>query len=154
GGVAEQVTTGGGHECFESPDGKVLYYQVGYSGLRSISTGQPRPTQGPVFLPTLWDSWWAVAEKGIYFVEFNEEQPAFSTSSWFLFSGWVVEPVKVSHPIQFYEFESRKTTQIGIIEKELVRVQPGFSVTSDGQRIVWSQIDHAESDLMMIENFR
>jgi len=154
GGVAEQVTTGGGHECFESPDGKLLYYQVGYSGLRSISTGQASPTQGPVFLPTLWHSWWAVTEKGIYFVEFNEKQTAFSAPVPYLFSGWVTESVKVSHPIQFYEFESRKATQIGSIEKELVQDMPGFSVTSDGRWMAWSQIDHAESDLMMIENFR
>ena len=132
GGVAEQVTTGGGHECFESPDGKLLYYQVGYSGLRSIATGQAGPTQGPVFLSTLWHSWWAVAEKGIYFVGFNENNS--SIRGPLLFTRWVAESFKVSHPIQFYDFETRKVNQIGLIAKELVQPVPGLSVTSDGQR--------------------
>jgi hypothetical protein len=155
GGNALQVTRGGGHECFESPDGKLLYYQKLYSGLRSVSTSQTGPSDGPVFLPTLWQSWWAVADKGIYFVEFNEEGASpYRVGGPSLFTGWAAGLPKVSHPIQFYDFENRKVMQVGLIEKELVRDVPGFSVTSDGHRIAWSQIDHAESDLMMIENFR
>jgi hypothetical protein len=72
----------------------------------------------------------------------------------FLFSAWAAGLSKVSHRIQFYDFQDRKVTQIGLIEKKLMRSEPGFSVTSDGRRINWSQIDHAESDLVMIENFR
>ena len=54
----------------------------------------------------------------------------------------------------FYDFRTRKVTQIGAIEKEVSRSSGAFSVTWDGRYIAWSQIDRAESDLMMIENFR
>ena len=62
--------------------------------------------------------------------------------------------LKVSHPIQFYDFRTRKVTQIGLSKKRSAVPLAGFSVTWDGRYIAWSQIDHAESDLMMIENFR
>jgi len=155
GGNAVQVTTEGGHESFESPDGKLLYYQVGYSGLRAISTGEVGPKMGQVFLPALWPGWWAVSDRGVYFIEFNETGASpFRVGGPFLFSVWAAGLLKVSHPIEFYDFKTQQVTKLGLIEKELVRALPGFSVTSDGQRIAWSQIDHAESDLMMIENFR
>ena len=60
----------------------------------------------------------------------------------------------VSQPIKFYDFRTRKISQIGIIEKGVVALILAFSVTWDGRRIAWSQIDQRESDLMMIENFR
>jgi len=40
------------------------------------------------------------------------------------------------------------------MEKEVVRSEPGFAVTSDSRRMAWAQIDHAESDLIMFENFK
>ncbi len=57
-------------------------------------------------------------------------------------------------PIKFYDFQTRKITQIGAIEKGVIRGYPGFSVTWDGRYMAWSQVDQGESDLMMIENFR
>jgi hypothetical protein len=60
----------------------------------------------------------------------------------------------VSWPIRFYDFETHRTKQVGVIERAVNRSHPAFSVTRDGHRFAWSQIDHAESDLMMIENFR
>jgi dipeptidyl aminopeptidase/acylaminoacyl peptidase len=72
GGRAVQVISGGGHESFESPDGKQLYYQFRDAGLRSISTNETSPTAGEVFLPGVQQSFWAVGDKGIYFVEFED----------------------------------------------------------------------------------
>ena len=73
GGEAVQVTTGGGHESFESPDGKLLYYQFRDAGIRSISTSETSPKAGEVFLPGVQQSFWAVGDKGIYFVEFEDK---------------------------------------------------------------------------------
>jgi hypothetical protein len=154
GGNALQVTKGEVTNL-SSPQREVVVLPVWVFRARSISTSQTGPSDGPLFLPTLWQSWWAVADKGIFFVEFNEEGASpYRVGGPFLFTGWAAGSLKVSHPIRFYDFESRKVKQIGLIEKELVRNVPGFCVTSDGRRIAWSQIDHAESDLMMIENFR
>ena len=43
---------------------------------------------------------------------------------------------------------------MGAIEKDVIRGRPGFSVTRDGRWMVWAQIDHLDSDLMLIEHFR
>jgi Tol biopolymer transport system component/DNA-binding winged helix-turn-helix (wHTH) protein len=155
-GQPVQVTSGGGQECFESPDGKVLYYESGgQRGLCSIPTSQAAAQAGPIFLPSGRKGWWAVADKGIYFVEFDEKSavPGRYGSS-FVLSGWASGMSRVSQPIKFYDFATRRVRQVGTIDKEVVRILPGLSVTHDGSRIAWPQIDHAESDLMMIENFR
>ena len=56
--------------------------------------------------------------------------------------------------IKFYDFQTRKVSQIGTIENDVLRGDSGFCVTWDGSTVAWSQIDRRESDLMMIENFR
>jgi hypothetical protein len=144
-----QLTRGGGHESFESPDEKVLYFEdYAVKGLQSVSTEtSPAPKEGTVLLGSVRPGYWAVAEKGIYFVEFDDNGDRYRLGRWFPASS-------VSHPIKFYDFRTRQVTQIGAIEKEVSRSSGGLSVTWDGRYIAWSQIDHAESDLMMIENFR
>ncbi len=131
GGEMVQVTTGGGHESFESPDGKLLYYEdYGVKGLQSHSHRSIlSPKEGPVVLPSVRPGYWAVAEKGIYFVEFDDRRCG---SRYRL--GKVGFPLRtVSHPIKFYDFRTRKVTQIGTIEKEVCRTAGGFSVTWDGR---------------------
>jgi len=155
GGAAVRVTAGGGQEGLESPDGRLLYYQYLSTGLRSVSTTETSPREGAVFLPAVRISWWAVADEGIYFVEFDEKGASpYRVGGPFVFSGWAAGLSKVSQTIRFYNFATNKVTQIGQIEREVERTAPGFSVTRDGRLIAWSQIDHTEADLMMIENFR
>ena len=48
----------------------------------------------------------------------------------------------------------RQVRQVGAIEKSVSRGNPGFSVTRDGRWILWAQVDHVDSDLMLLENFR
>ena len=149
-----QVTKGRGHESFESPDAKLLYYEdYGGKGLQSIPTERTAwPGEGTVVLPSVWPGCWAVAEKGIYYLKFDDRSAAayripkidprsFTTAS-------------VSYPIMFYDFLTRKEVQIGAIEKEVHRASVVLSVTWDGRFIAWSQRDGFESDIMMIENFR
>jgi len=152
GGQAFQVTYDGGHESFESPDGKLLYYEdYGIKGLlRSISTeNSSGPREGTVVLSALRPGFWAVTENGIYFVRFDDRHADPFTLYFF-----VAGASEVPQPIMFYDFKTKKFSQIGAIEKPLIRPAPGFSVTWDGRYIAWSQVDRAESDLMMIENFR
>ena len=68
-GGAVQVTKGGGDEAFESPDGK-LYYTKSWAsrGLWSVPVGGGE--EMPVLEP-VWSSYWAVAEKGIYFLDLD-----------------------------------------------------------------------------------
>ena len=153
GGEPIQLTTGGGHESFESPDGKLLYYEdYGVKGLRSISIETySGPQEGSVVLGSVQPGFWAVTEKGIYFVEFNDRQTATSN---FIYALSEAVVSSASQQIKVYDFRTRKVTKIGTIEKPLVRGDIGLSATWDGSTIAWSQIDRRESDLMMIENFR
>ena len=152
GGEARLLTTDGGHESFESPDGKLLYYEdYGNKGLKSIPIqAYSGPREGTVILASVRPGFWAVAEKGIYFVEFDDR---YATSQ-FIQSALVVGTTGSSLPIMFYDFQSGNTSQIGAIEKGVIREAPSFSVTWDGRTVAWAQIDRGESDLMMVENFR
>ena len=150
GGEMVQVTKGGGHESFESPDGKLLYFEdYGVKGLQSISTETSvERKEGTMILKSVRPGYWAVTQKGIYFVEFDDRNAdGYRLGRWF-------PSLSVSHPIKFYDFRTRKVTPIGAIEKEVSRSSGALSVTWDGRYIAWSQIDRAESDIMMIENFR
>ena len=151
GGKGVQVTVGGGHESFESPDGKILYYEdFGNKGLRSLSTeNSSAPREGAVVRPDIRPGFWAVTEKGIYFVQLDDWSPA-----QFIHYDFVAGSTTAPQPIQFYDFQSRKVTQIGAIQKGLIRYHPSFSVTWDGRYLLWSQVDQGETDLMMVENFR
>jgi Tol biopolymer transport system component/DNA-binding winged helix-turn-helix (wHTH) protein len=152
GGKAVQVTVGGGHEAFESPDGKLLYYEdYGITGLRSLSTeNSSGPRKGTLVLSAVRPGYWAVAERGIYFVQLDDWSP----TAQFMYYAFVVGATSAPQPIKFYDFQSRRVTQIGAIQKGLIRHNPGFSVTWDGRTIAWSQVDQGETDLMMVENFR
>jgi len=154
GGEAVQLTTGGGHESFESPDGKLLYYEdFGATGLRSISIETySDPMKGSPVLRTVQPGFWAVTEKGIYFVEFGERDAASSDHD--LRDASETPIANVSKQIKFYDFLTHKITEIGRIERDVPTALPGFSASWDGRTIAWTQIDQRESDLMMIENFR
>jgi hypothetical protein len=114
GGKASQLTTDGGHESFESPDGKLLYYEdYGNKGLKSIPIqAYSGPREGSVVLKKVRPGFWAVAEKGIYFVEFDDRYAA----SQFIQSAFLVGTTGSSLPIKFYDFQSRTVQKLDAIE--------------------------------------
>lgn len=130
GGSPVQVTRHGGISAVESTDGRYLYYSKFEEG------GVWRmPVQGREETQVLdigGDGWpnWALSAEGIYFLKWS----------------------KFSHPtIQFLSFATRKTRPVWTLERE-----PGWGigVSSNGKSIVFTQGDFAESNLMMVENFR
>lgn len=146
GGEMIQVTKGRGHESFESPNGKLLYYEdFAVKGLQSIPTERTAwPMEGTVVLPSVRPGYWAVAEKGIYYLTSDHR----NALAYRMYRGFATS--SVSYRVMFYDFRTRKEAQIGAIGKAV----GSFSVTWDGRTIVWSQVDNAEADIMMIENFR
>ena len=68
-----QVTFGGGHEAFESPDGKfVLYTRPDVAGLWAVPVGNSAEQRSETkLLERVQQSTWAVGEHGIYFVDFE-----------------------------------------------------------------------------------
>jgi Tol biopolymer transport system component len=128
GGKEVQVTRNGGGTAFESFDGKAVYYpKETHSGaLWKIPVIGGEESQ---VLPSVaWRSFCLVNE-GIYFVP---EPGADRKSS-----------------IQFLTFATGKVKTVAPI----LGPSRGLSVSPDGRSLLFSQIDEAGTDLMLVENF-
>jgi len=140
-GAGVQVTRQGGFEAMESPDGQWLYYvKPAQPGLWRV----PLSPRGPVSMrPSLYETlvleavhrgYWAAAGKGIYWVQFT--------------------PEKTGGEIRFHNTETNQSSEIGRVQKLIVREIPGFSVTRDGRWILFSQADQSDADLILLDQFR
>ena len=130
GGDPIQLTRQGGISAVESSDGRYLYYSKFEEGGVWRMTAEGRDeTQ---LLDIGGDGWpnWALTAEGIYFLKFSKSSP----------------PV-----IQLLNFATGKTHSVWTLERE-----PGWGIdaSSNGKSIVFTQGDFAESNLMMVENFR
>jgi Tol biopolymer transport system component/DNA-binding winged helix-turn-helix (wHTH) protein len=131
GGSPIQITKHAGIGPQESADGQHLYYsKFEQGGLWCL------PLQGGDEAEVLKDlggfDWpnWALRPEGIYFMKFGK----FTDVS-----------------IEFLEFATGKTHRLWTLQKE-----PGWglSLASDGKSIVYVQDEFAQSNLMLVRNFR
>ena len=59
------------------------------------------------------------------------------------------------HPcISLYSFGTQRVTTFGTVDKPLVISDGALSVSPDGQWALYSEIDHVESHIMLVEIFR
>ncbi len=131
GGAPVKLTRNSGISPVESPDGRFLYYSKYEAG------GVWRmPVQGGEETQVLeevrgggWPNW-ALTAGGIYFLRFDKSPHS---------------------SIQFLDFASNKIIPICTLEKE-----PGWglSLAHDGKSIVYVQNEFAESNLILVRNFR
>jgi Tol biopolymer transport system component len=131
GGAAVRLTKNGGISPVESPDGRSLYYcKYEQGGVWRM------PVQGGEETEVLSDvdggGWpdWGITSKGIYFIRFG----------------------KFPHvSIDLFEFATGRTLPIWTLEKK-----PGWglSISNDGKSIVYIQNEFAESNIMLVKNFR
>jgi Tol biopolymer transport system component len=130
---AVQVTRNGAFDAIESVDGKLLYFVKTGPGLWSmpVEGGDETPIDQPVMAGN-----WAVAGNGVYYLDIRHRLP----------DGGV--------PIQYFGLATRKPVQVGVLHKVQGGSTPTLTVTRDGHWIAWAQLDHQDSDLMLIENFR
>jgi hypothetical protein len=132
GSGAVQVTRQGGFAALESRDGAFLYYSKGtphgYAVWRVPVDGGEEVEMAKV-LPH-WSSFAPVAQ-GLYFIA--RGKPNASAS------------------IQFLSFADGKVRTLTAIMKP---VMLGFTISPDGQSLLYTQIDQQGSDLMLVENFR
>jgi Tol biopolymer transport system component/DNA-binding winged helix-turn-helix (wHTH) protein len=133
GGPPSQVTKHGGFAAFESPDGNFLYYvKEDQSGVwRMPVAGGEEVRILPLPTAEHWGDW-ALLNRGIYFVDGSGPRPA----------------------INFYAFGSRKVTQVAQVDGLPPPGDPGFAVSPDEKRIVFSQVDRSAVGIMLVENFR
>src|ERR1019366_3724382 len=132
GGTAVQVTKSGGTAPVESPDGKWLYYvkDDGAAGLwrMPIESGGGEET---LVVKAIFRYNFAVTDRGIYFTPLRGP--------------------KGESAVQFLDFAAGAIKTILPIENA---VDLGLTVSPDGRYVLWSQIDHFGSNLMLVENFR
>lgn len=130
GGDPVQLTRHGGISAVESPDGRYLYYsKFEEGGVWRMTTQGRDETQ---VLDLSGDGWpnWALGSEGIYFLKFSKSSPP---------------------TVQFLSFATGKTHIVWTLERE-----PGWGIdiSGNGKSIIFTQDDFAESNLMMVENFR
>ena len=132
GGPASQVTQNGGFEAFESFDRKFLFY----------SKRDPRDEiwrmpivggQESLFLKGVEPRYWAVADKGIYFLA-TEGSESF---------------------VKFIDFATLRVTQIMGLERKLPKnLFRGLALSPDGRSLLCTLKEQKRSDLVLVENFR
>jgi len=131
---AVRLTQNGGYDEDETPDGKLLYYTKSEGG--GLWSMPVEGGEGMLVLKQVRAGLWALADNGIYYLDVAARSPDEAT------------------PLMWFSFATHKLVQAGAVRKPIVTVSPTLSVTSDGRRIAWAQIDRQESELMLIENFR
>lgn len=133
GGPAEQVTRQGGYAAFESPDGHFLYYAKGpdVPGLWRIPTNGGEETEVIGSLEAGYWGYWAVVEKGIYYLD-----------------------TKGKPGIAFFDFTTHRSMRVFDLENRPAREAPGLSVSSDKGTILYTQLDALSRDIILVENFQ
>jgi hypothetical protein len=137
GGEPIQVTRNGGLAALESADGKFVYYSrgnaMGPASLWRVS-GPSHDADGDEtqVLESLadWSTFCVVAD-GIYYIPHADGG---TTTS-----------------IQFHAFAGRKSRKIAAIEKP---VSVGLAVSPGGLTILYTQVDHEDNDLMLVDALR
>jgi Tol biopolymer transport system component len=130
GGRAIQVTRYGGWAPFQSADGRYLFYGTrNRPGLWRIPIAGGEQEQ---VLPEIagWNSAYAPAKRGIYFIS----------------------PVNGNKAgtLAFFSFATKRITSLATLSRPLGL---GLAVSPDERLVLYSQVDHVGSDLMLIENY-
>ena len=120
--------------AFESSDGQLLYYtkqdDVGLWRLPLHGGSEERVLDA--LAPVDWGNW-VLRGEGIYFVQ---REAAHSPS------------------LKFFSFTTETITTIADLpEGSLSDVEPGMSISPDGQWFLYARTDEHRSDLMLVEGF-
>ena len=132
--VPSKLTPDGGISPVESADGRYLYYaKYEKGGVWRLPLQGAQPSEETEIIPklpgTAWPDW-ALGSDGIYYLK-TDQFPG----------GW----------IDFYEFASGKTITLWHLDRNSGW---GLSLSRDGRSLVFVQNEFAESNIMLVKNFR
>ncbi len=143
GGTAQRepirVTTGGGKEAVESVDGRTLYYIRDTDLINMPASGG---VQSVVLRGAVHDGWWAPTGEGIYFVDVYAGKPSGQAAP------------RDARAVRFFNFQTRKTLEIGAIRAPLFLPRPDFCVSPDGRYILYGEVDVSNVDIRILDGFR
>lgn len=138
-GDAERLTTGGGSDPLDSPDGKTIYYAKGQGGLWSLPAAGGAARQ--LLANGVWPGWYAVTARGIFFADlYSGGAPALAVP-------------RTSKPIRLLPYGGEKWVEVGKIEGEVARDTPDFTVSSDGLTAIFSILETSTSQIRMLQNW-
>jgi Tol biopolymer transport system component/DNA-binding winged helix-turn-helix (wHTH) protein len=129
GGQPEPVTRGGGVRAAESSDGRFLYYSTQSSIWRQPLAGGERTHVMHLPRETAWGGEWVLTSRGIY---------------------WINEELKPQPSIDFYDFSNQRSTLL-LALPEIYDSGAGFSISPDGNWLVFGQRDYQASDIVIAE---
>jgi Tol biopolymer transport system component len=129
GGEAQQITTAGGAIPFESPDGKWLYYKKHSNDAGALWRMSVNGGAETMVIPHVFWRNFAVMPGGVYFMGQD------GAKTW----------------IGVHRFGTGKTEPLITIPKP---PYVGLAVTPDESRIVYSQIDSAGRNIVVVDHFR
>jgi dipeptidyl aminopeptidase/acylaminoacyl peptidase len=124
GGPSEAVLSGPAMEPVESSDGRSLFYIKPNSGLwqRALDSGAERQ-----ILSGVTPGYWTIGPKGIFVL-----RPGYKGAR---------------SSVWYYDFGGARIAEIAELGK--TAEIPGFSITRDGQSLLWAQCDHIDSDRVL-----
>lgn len=134
-GEPVQVTHNGGFASFESVDGHSIYYSKG----RDVPGLWTVPAAGGEEKPVITDlkagywGYWSLTNRGIFFLD-------------------PVPPDRAA--LKFYDFVKQRVRVTGPVIKEPPFADSGLSFSPDRSSMLYTQVDHSGSDIMLVENFR
>ncbi|HSU32545.1 MAG TPA: winged helix-turn-helix domain-containing protein [Bryobacteraceae bacterium] len=130
-----QLTRQGGFSAFGSPDGRTVFYSKGRDlpGIWSVAAngGSERLVTG-LLKAGYWGNW-GVARAGLFFVR-------------------PVPPDAAE--VDTYEFRSGRVRRAALLKKDPPFSDSGFAVSSDGRRMLYTQVESSSSEIILVENFR
>jgi Tol biopolymer transport system component len=129
GGTTTLVVNDARWDALESPDGSALYFVPGATGMWELRQGSGTASPIPELKDASPSRHFAVSTRGIYFVE-AKANPAV---------------------VRFFDFRTRRVTDVLTIGKPLALQTPSLSVSPDGRWLMYSEIDDRGSDLMMLK---
>jgi Tol biopolymer transport system component len=138
GGSAVQITRRGGVNAFESADGTSVYYAKGITagGIWKVPAGGGEET---LVLDKPGPGRWGciqVVDDGIYFTDAAGDGQ------------------KARDAVFFYDFATRRISQVALLAGEAPVGMPGLSLSPDHRALLYTQLDSANIDLMLVQNFR
>jgi Tol biopolymer transport system component len=132
GGTPIRVTTGEALRGFPSPDGRLLYFvrSADAPGLWSVPVDGGRET---FILSDVRDGYWAVADSGIFFLVRRPEGSTALTA------------------LRFFAFATGTVSTLPAPAGGWETLVPGFSAARDGRFVLWTRLDNAIRDVMVID---
>jgi Tol biopolymer transport system component/tRNA A-37 threonylcarbamoyl transferase component Bud32 len=143
GGAEVQVTHNGGWAPQESPDGKFLFYtrsRAVSTPLFKISTEGGDETQ---ILPSVRERWWAVGNEGIWWMRGSGTERDQDL--------WLMESAQTEDgDLRFLSFATGAVTTASALKNPY----GGVAISPDGGALLFNQIDHRATEILLVDNFR